>query len=116
MVGGYSVYLIKAQKPLYITPLSQNFSFSQGTHEDKNLNLVKKEFEKLHLPILKITADADSYHVFLSDKSEIFFSSKKDINSQLASLQLILTRLTMEGKLYNKLDLRFDKPVITLRK
>jgi hypothetical protein len=48
----------------------------------------------------------------LSNKSEIFLTRDKDINPQLASLQFILSRLTMEGKGFRSLDLRFDKPII----
>lgn len=114
--SGYFLFLIKSKKALFITPLSRSFSFSQGSGQDKNLNSIKKGADKLHLSIDKIITNDDSYNIFLTDKSEIIFSNKKDINSQLASLQFILARLTMEGKLYNKLDLRFDKPVIAIRK
>lgn len=111
----YYLYFLKSQKPLYITPISSGFSFSKPIN-DEQMESIKKGTYKLHLSVDKITKSDGFYSVFLTDKSIIIFSSKKDINSQLASLQLMLSRLTMEGKLFNKLDLRFDKPVITLRK
>jgi hypothetical protein len=54
-----------------------------------------------------------SYKLILSDNSEVILSSKKDINAQLSSLQLILSRLTIEGKKLKVLDFRFDYPVIS---
>lgn len=40
------------------------------------------------------------------------FSVQKDPASQLDSLQFILSRTKMEGRLPGKVDLRFDKPVV----
>jgi hypothetical protein len=51
----------------------------------------------------------------LTDGSIVIISSLKDINKEISSLQFILKRLTMEGKEFTKLDLRFEKPVITFK-
>jgi len=40
------------------------------------------------------------------------FNLKKELTSQLASLQFILWRSKIEGKIPSKIDLRFDNPVI----
>lgn len=62
---------------------------------------------------IKITPQSDlSFMVELIDKEEVIFSSKKDIQSQIASLQLITKRLTIEGKRFKRLDFRYDKPLI----
>lgn len=41
------------------------------------------------------------------------FSLEKNLESQLASLQFILWRSKIEGEYPTKVDLRFDKPVIS---
>ena len=57
--------------------------------------------------------DSDgSFAVTLQDGGEVILSSKKDIGSQLTSLQLVLSRLTIEGKKLKRLDFRFDNPVV----
>jgi len=50
--------------------------------------------------------------VWLEDETLILFNSEKDMENQLDSLQLILSRAKIEGKTIKKIDLRFDKPVI----
>lgn len=57
----------------------------------------------------------NSYQITLTTGEEVLITSDKDILRQLASLQLILTRLTMEGKHISRLDLRYDKPVIVYK-
>jgi hypothetical protein len=54
-----------------------------------------------------------SFLVQLKDGGEVILSSKKDIGRQLTSLQLILSRLTIEGKKLKNLDFRFDNPVVS---
>jgi hypothetical protein len=53
-----------------------------------------------------------SFIVELKTGGEVILSSKKDLVSQLTSLQLILSRLTIEGKKLKKLDFRFTNPVV----
>lgn len=63
-----------------------------------------------------ISSSSDlSYLVKLETGEEVIFSSKKDLNSQVASLQLILSRLKIEGRSFKRLDLRFDQPVIIFK-
>lgn len=47
-----------------------------------------------------------------SGKLKIIFSLKKHIETQLASLQLILTQAKMEEQEMEFIDLRYDKPVV----
>ena len=46
---------------------------------------------------------------------EVLFSLDKDIKKQVASLQVILSRSKIEGKVLNRLDLRFEKPVAVFK-
>ncbi len=49
--------------------------------------------------------------IFLQD-TQIIFSTKNLLAEQLESLQLILSRAKISGIKYQKIDLRFDKPVV----
>jgi hypothetical protein len=60
-----------------------------------------------------IASSDGSFIVKLIDQGEVILSSKKDIGSQLSSLQLILSSLTIEGRKLKILDFRFDNPVVS---
>jgi hypothetical protein len=49
----------------------------------------------------------------LKNGQQIIFSDKNDLGSQVASLQLILSRLTIEGKSIHRVDFRFNNPVVS---
>lgn len=49
----------------------------------------------------------------LKDNLEIIFSLQKETQIQLDSLQLIFSRAKIEGRKIKKIDLRFDKPVVS---
>jgi hypothetical protein len=55
----------------------------------------------------------DGYIITLNPKQQVVLAKKKDISTQISSLQVILPRLTMEGREFRRLDLRFNKPVVT---
>lgn len=42
----------------------------------------------------------------------VLFSASKDLRGQVASLQFILSRTKIEGKIPLKIDLRFEKPIL----
>lgn len=44
---------------------------------------------------------------------QVLFSKEKDLKTQVASLQYILLRAKIEGRLPKKIDLRFDKTVVS---
>lgn len=50
--------------------------------------------------------------VELDNKPLVIFSSLKEVNFQLDSLQLIFSRSKIEGRNLKQIDLRFDKPVV----
>lgn len=70
---------------------------------------------KANIKYKKIESKEDSLTVILSDDSEVIFSSKKDFGNQVSSLQLTLSRLTIDGKKLKSLDFRFDNPVISFK-
>lgn len=73
--------------------------------------------KKKNIQYQKILSGNDlSLFITLKDGGLVIFSLKKDLSSQTSSLQLILSRLTIEGNRLKKLDFRFDKPIIELIK
>ena len=78
------------------------------------LNNLEIQLSQKKISFASVTVNAnDSFTVRLLDRGEVILSSKKDVGSQLSSLQLILSRLTIEGKKLKTLDFRFDNPVVT---
>lgn len=57
-------------------------------------------------------ASDSSYLINLKDGGQVIISPSKNIQNQISSLQLIMSRLTIEGKRFKVLDFRYDKPVI----
>lgn len=88
-----------------INPLSY---FNDKRTEEVALLLAKKKIN-----YLSIKNNSDSFNVFLKDNSQIIISKNKELSLQIDSLQLILNRLTIEGKRFKSLDFRFDKPIIS---
>lgn len=87
-------------RTFFVSPLARVESSNNSNLE----NLLSKN----NIPFVKI----ENNTVFLRDQGVVYLDSKKNLASQISSLQLILSRLTIEGKKFKKLDLRFDKPII----
>ena len=60
-----------------------------------------------------IKSSDESFEATLLGNLLVLFSKEKEYASQVASLQFILSRSKIEGKIPQKIDLRFDKPVLT---
>lgn len=77
---------------------------------------LEEELKKAHIFYMDIqVAEDNSYIVTLQNKEVVIFSSVKSYKQQVASLQLVLSRLTIEGKHIERLDLRFEKPIVVFR-
>ena len=114
--AGYSLWS-KLHKPLYISPLptthvAQAAQIDQGGIIQQQ---IENDLHKKQIDFQSVQRQDDSYVITLQDKSKVTFSSEKDIMSQIASLQYILKDLTMEGRAFSSLDLRFAQPVIVMR-
>ena len=79
----------------------------------KNLD-IKSILIKEKIDFSEVYSSTDSaYVVNLKEGGRVIFSTKKDLLSQVRSLQIILSRLTIDGKKLRALDFRFDKPVVS---
>ena len=116
ITGGIAIYILlgKLQKPLYISPLPHIQSV-QAAQNDIIGEELQKDLKKKQIDYTTITKNDNSYVVTLSDGGKVTFSTQKDIMTQIASLQYILSHLTMEGRQFSSLDLRFEQPVIVIK-
>ena len=95
-----------------VSPMPVNASTTTDDIEKKFII----ELRKLNIIFTDVRqGDGSTYIIKLADKTEVFVTAAKDIPSQIASLQFIYNRLTMEGRLIRRLDLRYEKPVITFQ-
>ena len=94
------------KKSTYLSPLSKD--------KVSEVTLLQEKLTKEKISFTNITASSDaSLIVRLKEGSVVILSSKKDIESQISSLQLMLARLTIEGKKLKVLDFRYDNPVVS---
>ncbi len=103
---------------IYINFYINTYGFISPISDNKESLLVKVELEleRQSISFGKVTSNPDgSLTVKLKDESEIIFSSKRQVKSQITSLQLMLSRLTIEGKKLKSLDFRFDNPVVSFK-
>ena len=57
-------------------------------------------------------ASDSSLLVLLTSGTEVFFSSKDDLALQVSSLQIIVSKLTIEDRHARRIDLRFSDPIV----
>lgn len=101
----FSFLLFFPKKNQFVSPLWQNGGF-------KN-NQIEQLLDKENIPFLSVEKKPDSfYEITLKDGGKVLLSQNKNVQNQISSLQLILSRLTIEGKRFKNLDFRYDKPVI----
>mgnify|MGYP001792667150 CR=1 FL=1 len=117
LIGAMSLffYIWISHRPLFISPLPKSYNISAVREQNDAVDIIKKDLKGKNIEFGQVSNNGNYYKVILKDKSEVIFSKEKDIKGQIASLQFILTKLTMEGKLFVRLDLRYDKPVIKLK-
>ena len=103
---------IKKKEAKFISPISSNRPISSLQLDFKS---VENILSKNKIPFTSITSSQSAILINLKTGEEVTLSSKKNIDSQISSLQLVLSRLTIEGKRFKSLDFRFDKPIIIFR-
>jgi cell division septal protein FtsQ len=93
--------------------VADRFDIGDSIGADSIANLLKviDFFSKQSIPIQSIELDRDKLTVKTTE--EIVFSVADGLERQGASLQLIWKQAKMNSKSVVKIDLRFDKPVVT---
>ena len=102
----YSVFtFFIPQKQLLISPLALQKNIKR--------NQIDVLLQKSGIQFASVENAKDStYLVNLKDGGQVIITQDKNIENQISSLQLILSRLTIEGKRFKSLDFRYDKPVV----
>ena len=99
--------LFFSQKQLFISPLALQKNTS------RNQNQIDDLLQKSGIAFTSVENAKDStYLVNLKDGGQVIITQNKNVQNQISSLQLILSRLTIEGKRFKSLDFRYDKPVV----
>lgn len=107
LIGEYLYFNFSFGKATYLNPIAKN--------KISIVLTVEKKLDDAKILFTDVSQNQDgSLSVKLKDGGEVILSSKKDIQSQISSLQLILSRLTIEeGKKLKNLDFRYDSPVVS---
>lgn len=93
----------------YVSPLSQ-----QTQEQANDINTLKSLLSKKSIAFLFVAPiDSSSYLITLIAGEQVVITTKKSLVDQVSSLQLVLSRLTIEGKRVSRIDFRFDTPVLT---
>lgn len=105
----------QTHKKLFVTPVG-NIKTVHGNMvpSSPDSSSIDSLLKKNDLSAISVTTASDSaIFVTLDTGEQIIFSQSKDLNQQIASLQLIRRQLTIEGKRLGRVDFRFDNPIIT---
>lgn len=91
-------------KPSFLRPLALHDPFL-----DLEGELRKKNIAIANSPV---ASDSAVLVQLAGDNTYVLFSQNKDVSAQVSSLQIILNKLTIEGRKAQKIDLRFGDPVV----
>ena len=110
-IGGF--FLLHKEKSV-ISPLASFATLmSSRNPQAKALYAVAQECTLINLSCQQIHTESGDGIAFNVQNHTIIISASKDIHQQMASLQVTIHQLTMEGKDYRGLDFRYDRPVIS---
>lgn len=105
--------IVLRHEPVFISPLP---FLKLSAEENNQSKVVKKMLKEKGIVAKEVVLTGGSiYMIELPDESTVYIDGNKDLSEQISSLQRIVSRLTMEGKKFLRLDLRFAKPVIVLK-
>lgn len=75
-------------------------------------NELAQEFKKADLRIISVSITGEKeIEASISGGTKVIFKTE-EIGQQVSSLQLMLTRFKIEGRIPKKIDLRFEKPIV----
>jgi len=103
------------QLPKITFPASYQLTIGQQLNSDCSLAALTlaQTLKDFFINFQQIKVEFPNIFIVQIDSGQAIFSSNKDFKAQVASLQLILSRSRIEGKIPEKIDFRFDKPIIS---
>jgi cell division septal protein FtsQ len=101
----------------YYQKLNNN-SFQTGDWIDykdiRHVLFFINKLSEISIKVLTVDIKGQDMLVFnLIDDKKVIFSNSKDQDIQDYQLELIIKQFKIEGRNYKKIDLRFDKPIIS---
>lgn len=113
--SGIALFLLYQPEKIVLRPIPTNIAFNLNPkNEDQKIEEIKKFLDKESIAFEDIERASDSgILIRLEENGQVHLSDVK-YAEELTSLQLILKRLTMEGKRFKRLDLRYERPIIVL--
>lgn len=73
---------------------------------------IAEEFKKTDLKLISLSiVENEDIMASLSGEIKVIFKNE-NIEQQVSSLQLMLSRFKIEGRIPKKIDLRFEKPIV----
>ncbi len=108
--------IVLSREPVFISPLPFLRSLGLASTNDASKKKIQDFMKAQNIPYKDISlAGKTTYIIKMTENGNAYITTNKDVSEQLSSLQRIHSRLTMEGKKFTRLDLRYDKPVIVLQ-
>lgn len=97
--------IFQGEKKPVIVPIIEN----EATKDD-----IIKAFNKTHLQIndIKNASNSGVFEIKLENGPKVIISSLKDVDEQVALIDSIIRRFTIENKNPNVIDLRYNKPIV----
>jgi hypothetical protein len=109
------VFVFLTQPPL-LSPLPQSAIDGTQPGDTSNVEELRRILTGTAIKVKDIKEYSNNTFIVETDEgAKIIFGANRNLYSQISSLQLIVSRLTMEGKRFTHLDLRYDKPVVTFK-
>jgi hypothetical protein len=106
---------IQSQRPLFVSPLPNLQALASPSNDDEEVKIIKKGLKDKSIDFSSVEIKDSLYMIKLENGADVTLSAKKDIITQISSLQFVLSRLTMEGRQFRTLDLQYDKPIIVFK-
>lgn len=122
-IGGGTYMVLTQKKDIYLSPIPKKMVvITQSSVPKKELLVVANDIKTTedmlkneNIAYSSVVASDSAIFVVFKDGGTVVLSTRKDIPTQISSLQLVLYRFTIEGKRFAMLDFRFDRPVITAK-
>ncbi len=90
---------------------------NNSLNKNKDISLLETLLKKsaISYESIGVSSQEAALLVVLKDEENVIISRNKDLKEQISSLQLILSRFTIEGKKFSRLDFRFERPVVVFK-
>lgn len=104
----------------FLYPLIPNFKNEKKGEiirpviEAMDINKLRKSLEDKGIELESLESSSKSGTIIgkIKNGPKVFIASDKDVNWQVSSLHLIISRLTIDNKKPNSIDLRYPKPIV----